>query len=188
MRTNDNKGEVNSASRQFVKDVFGKQDVYLETALYNAFHAVFLERLKHFEKHMDMILPDNPKLKRVFEVLNDEFEVLPKELRTKSRAERIRWPRQVFHWLMGKKAHRIIENKFSLKEIGMLTGGHNHATVLHSIKTVRQEAETNLKVRNQLIRICLDLDVVIEWNSEEKRFDIVERLNVEPPAKLKKVS
>jgi len=65
------------------------------------------------------------------------FKIKPEELDIPTRKEEICRPRQVAHFLARKYT------KHCLRVIGESIGGKDHATVLHSCKTVKHDMETD---------------------------------------------
>ncbi len=68
----------------------------------------------------------------------------PEDLQLKTRKREIVFSRQVCHSLAKLKT------RYSLSTIGYYYGKLDHATVLHSMKTVKNLIETDREIRNQI--------------------------------------
>lgn len=73
-----------------------------------------------------------PTLADILEAVCREYDVIPDDLRSLSRAARVTWPRQVTMYL----ARQLTE--LSLQDVGRPFGGRNHATVSHACERVEQ--------------------------------------------------
>jgi chromosomal replication initiation ATPase DnaA len=98
------------------------------------------------------------------------YNITPIELKSRNRKREFCYPRQVAHRIVLEffSTNRLIDGSgefisthgsLSLKQVGELTG-QDHATVLHSVKTInnlietdRQFSERFLYVRNEMQRI-----------------------------------
>lgn len=79
----------------------------------------------------------------VEKVVCDYFEIKPVDIQIKTRKRKIIIPRQLCH-------HISFENSLgSLAEIGYRFGKKDHATVLHSTRTIKNLRETNRDFRKQ---------------------------------------
>ena len=67
------------------------------------------------------------------------FELTLEQIRSKTRKEDIRLPRQIIMWLYKK------HTRMSLAAIGAMCGDKDHATVLHSCRAVNNAIETNYR-------------------------------------------
>jgi hypothetical protein len=74
-------------------------------------------------------------------LLDDDFNVL------KTRKREYAYARQVAMTLIGK------HTKFSLGKIGEMFGGRDHATVLHSKKTICNLMEISKKIKDEVLKI-----------------------------------
>lgn len=68
------------------------------------------------------------------------------------KAEYVR-PRQMLHYLMWVNFRKNL----SFQTIGLLTGGKNHATVMHSKRAVLNDMETNPVYQEELIRVVTEM-------------------------------
>jgi chromosomal replication initiator protein len=71
----------------------------------------------------------------------EEFQLQPAQLKQKSNARQIAYPRQIAMYLIKELT------KSSLPEIGRMFGGKHHTTVLHSVQKIdrlrQKEPELN---------------------------------------------
>jgi hypothetical protein len=81
------------------------------------------------------------------------FETRFLEIIQKTKKREIVEMRQIFHFFIVEKMVNVKVKKITLGEIGYLTGGHDHATILHSVKTIKNLSETNADFREKIIRI-----------------------------------
>lgn len=98
------------------------------------------------------------------------------EMLRKNRKKEIREPRQIIHWMIRSK---VTPNTLSLEAIGNLVGKKNHATVLHSYRTVNNMIETEHDFRENLMRMCNELGAKTRWipDGKNKGLTIVGYLN-----------
>ena len=73
-----------------------------------------------------------------------EYNVRPQEIHSQSRFTNFRVPRQVMHTLLRELTGMTIQ------EIGFLVGRRNHATVLHSVRAVKSQYQTDKIYRDKL--------------------------------------
>ena len=96
------------------------------------------------------------------------YDVLIRNIMTKSRKKEIVSCRQIIHYFCNKLT------KASYNRIGEMVGNKDHATVMHSIKKVTGFIETDRKYRNQiaeieaLIKKALTPGNVVEQKPPEK--------------------
>jgi len=103
-------------------------------------------------------------VKMLFEYITDHFGVSMDDLTSKSRKRELVEPRQVFSWLIRNK---IIPNRLSLREVGLLLGGKDHATTLHSVRNIDNLNAHDREWREMMMRIINDLGKSAEWNGEK---------------------
>lgn len=93
----------------------------------------------------DMISPNNtreitPEL--IIEVVSDHFNVPAAELKGKKRNAEIVLPRQIVMYLCRKMTDT------SLKTIGLILGGKDHASVSHGVKKIEHDVKTDEALNN----------------------------------------
>ena len=93
----------------------------------------------------------------MYNVTFDAFE-------TKSRKREYIEPQQLFHWCMRNK---VVRNTLTLEQIGALTAGKDHTTVLHSCKNVKNRIATERKFREDIMKLCNRFGNKAMWNGNE---------------------
>lgn len=93
----------------------------------------------------------------------DEFGISFERMTTKTRIREVIIPRQIACWMIKSK---LVRNDFSLEGIGRMLGGFDYTTVLHSIKVVNEQIETNKAFREDMMRRCARLGVTMEYNGK----------------------
>lgn len=87
------------------------------------------------------LLPVNRQLEIVMNAVCDLTGVTDEALKSKSRLHLITPARQLFHFIAW------IDTSAGLAQIGKFTGGRDHTTVLHSIKTTKDKMTTDVDWR-----------------------------------------
>jgi chromosomal replication initiator protein len=87
----------------------------------------------------------------VIDIVCQNFNMLEGEVLSKGKLRQMVMPRQIIHWFLKKYT------KMSLAEIGYAAGMKDHATVLHSIRTVQNLCDTNKKYRQKIVSIDLQI-------------------------------
>lgn len=91
---------------------------------------------------------DDDKIENIKRQVAVYFGLHSSDLDIKTKKTEIRWPRQIAQSLA-----RIITKK-SLQHIGQKVGNRDHATVLHSIKVVSNEFETDYIKQKDILYFC----------------------------------
>lgn len=94
------------------------------------------EKLNEYDTEEELIQGIKKQISRYFELKNGELE-------KDTRAQKIVWPRQLAHYFAVHKTNLSLEN------IGFYIGNKDHTTVIHGVKTVLQEIETNKRKKEQ---------------------------------------
>jgi chromosomal replication initiator protein len=79
----------------------------------------------------------------------EKFNMQPQQLKQKSNARQIAYPRQIAMYLMKDLTQA------SLPEIGRVFGGKHHTTVLHSVQKIERLRQTDSDL-NRLIHSLID--------------------------------
>jgi chromosomal replication initiator protein len=87
----------------------------------------------------------------VITAVSDYYQIGKRSLLGDSRARPIARPRQVLMYLL--RTHLGI----SLEEVGRLTGGRDHTTVMHAVGKITQLATTDVHIREDISRIKLGI-------------------------------
>ena len=88
----------------------------------------------------NIITPDKPREitpQLIIEVVTEHFNISMDQMVCKSRSSDIAKPRQIAMFLCNKMTDS------SLDVIGSFLGGRDHSTIIHGIKKVKEEYETN---------------------------------------------
>ena len=86
--------------------------------------------------------PGPPTIERIQQVVCEHFSLTREELLSASRAARIAGPRQLAMYLARE------HTQASLPAIGAAFAGRNHTTVMHAVKKVRKQLETDDETRD----------------------------------------
>jgi chromosomal replication initiator protein len=88
-------------------------------------------------------------IEAVVKAVAERFSLLPNQLKQKTNARNIAYPRQVAMYVAKELTHA------SLPEIGRYFGGKHHTTVLHSIQKIEQLRHTDVDL-NRMIHSLID--------------------------------
>ena len=86
------------------------------------------------------------------------------QIETVSRERKYLEPRQLLHWCL---LNKVVDNSLTLEQIGELTGGQDHATVLHSKRVVRDRIATEREFREKVMRFCNGFGMATRWNGND---------------------
>jgi chromosomal replication initiator protein len=82
----------------------------------------------------------------VLRAVAEKFNLQPSQLKQKTNAQQIAYPRQIAMYLIKELTHS------SLPEIGRMFGGKHHTTVLHSVQKIdklrQRDADLNRLIHN----------------------------------------
>ncbi len=87
----------------------------------------------------------NPQ--RIIEIVCKDYELSPETIQVNIRRTEIREPRQICHFFAKELTN------LTMQRIGDLIGHKDHATVIHSCKTVLNLMETDREYRERIKRI-----------------------------------
>ena len=105
------------------------------------------EALKEFNRPSEKIItPD-----RIIKNIEKHFNLPENSLKSSSRAQKISKPRQIAYYIMDS----ILDIK--LKEIGEILGGKDHSTVIHGIKIIKDEIESDYNLKSTVEDIIKDI-------------------------------
>lgn len=71
------------------------------------------------------------------------FNITISQMTDRNREREVKTPRYLSMYFM----RVLFKNKYSLKDVGQLCGGYDHATVMHAVSTVRDHRDTDLEFR-----------------------------------------
>ena len=89
----------------------------------------------------NIISPDKPKEitpQLIIEVVSDHFNISVDQMISKNRSCDISKPRQIAMYLC-----KTMVSEVSLDTVGSLLGGRDHSTIIHGVKKITDEIETN---------------------------------------------
>lgn len=93
----------------------------------------------------NIITPDKPREitpQLVIEVVTEHFNISLDQMISKNRSNEIARPRQIAMYLCKNMTD------IPLDSIGQLLGGRDHSTIIHGIKKIADEYESNENTRN----------------------------------------
>lgn len=99
------------------------------------------------------ILKNRPSVETIIHTICRHYRIYPALLTKRTRSRKIVIPRQRIHYFIRYFYPKSEYPKMSLYKIGKLAGKMNHATVLHSIRTVSNLIETDSKYRMEMQEI-----------------------------------
>jgi len=85
----------------------------------------------------------------VLRAVAEKFQLQPAQLKQKTNAQQIAYPRQIAMYLIKELTHS------SLPEIGRMFGGKHHTTVLHSVQKIEKLRQRDADL-NRLIHNVID--------------------------------
>lgn len=97
-------------------------------------------------------------LRAIEQIVCKRLDVDREAMHTKTRQRKFAFSRQLVFYLAARNIKRMSVNENTIIAIGYFYR-RNHATVLHSVKTIRNEMETNSRVR----AICEELGKSIDY-------------------------
>lgn len=103
----------------------------------------------------------NATSKRILSIITKETDTSIDDIISKTRKREVVQARQMYHHFMRKYT------KLSLTRIGDMTGGREHATVLHSLKTVNNLVETDKSFAFMFYSIKSKIEGEININQTE---------------------
>jgi len=125
------------------------------------YRAVIRESIYGFESNIG--------INAVIEFVCERSLVCYEDLQSKTRKREIVEARQICHWMIKNK---VCYNRLSLDAIGQMIGGRDHATVLHSVRTVNNLIETDKTFRESLMVMCNELGARTMWIEEKKELKV----------------
>lgn len=98
-------------------------------------------------KHIVQASEKRVTVEMVIKAVAERFSLSPAELKKKSNAQQIAYPRQVAMYLVKELTPS------SLPEIGRAFGGKHHTTVLHSVQKIEQLRQKDVEVNRMLLSL-----------------------------------
>jgi chromosomal replication initiator protein len=97
-------------------------------------------------------VPKKPEVSLVQKAVADYFKIKPSELRSKKRKRTISIPRQIAMYLA-----RTVTNS-SYPDLGVQFGGKDHTTIIHAVKRITKQQESDPDLRGHIESIRQHLD------------------------------
>jgi chromosomal replication initiator protein len=111
--------------------------------------AITLSMAQQVLKHMVQGQERRITIEAVVRVVAERFSLQPNQLKQKTNAHQIAYPRQIAMYLAKELTHS------SLPEIGRYFGGKHHTTVLHSIQKIEQLRHHDVDL-NRMLHSLID--------------------------------
>lgn len=137
-------GLIKNKMRSYLKDILIEE--------IDAYRAKIRQSIYGFESTIG--------IDAVVEFVSERYLITHEELQSKTRKRHIVEARQVCHWMI---KNRVCYNNLSLNAIGHMIGGKDHATVMHSVKTVDNLIEIDRSFRERLMMMCNELGARTAW-------------------------
>lgn len=83
----------------------------------------------------------------ILQSVADHFMIKVQDLKSKERSRKYSFPRQISMFLLRKYCDK------SYPDIGVILGGKDHSTVLHGVKTIQAELDSNPEIRRHVEEI-----------------------------------
>jgi len=154
------------ALNEWIKELIKSADTYSEDKLKDAICRIESEdldgrywltvrTLKQFLK----LKEDNKLVWNIKIAVCDEMNVNVDLIETKTRKKEIVQARQIIQFIVK------YQTKWSLEKVGLFVGSKNHATIMHSLRTVRNLYETDKFYRKNVDKILkiLDAEKIKKW-------------------------
>ena len=96
---------------------------------------------------MNIISPDKPleiTPQLIVEVVSEHFNITVDQIMSKNRSSDIAKPRQIAMYLCKQMTSQPLDS------IGQLLGGRDHSTIIHGVKKITSEYETDDVLRNTI--------------------------------------
>lgn len=110
---------------------------------------ITLDMAKHVLKHLTGVSEQKISMEAVLRAVAERFSLQPSQLRQKTNARHIAYPRQIAMYLIKELTGA------SLPEIGRFFGGKHHTTVLHSVQKIERQRLKDPDL-NRIIHTLID--------------------------------
>jgi len=94
--------------------------------------SITIEMAQQVLKHLLPVTERRISMDAIIKAVGERFNLMPSQLKQKSNARNIAYPRQIAMYLIKELLHA------SLPEIGRVFGGKHHTTVLHSVNKIEK--------------------------------------------------
>lgn len=157
-----------------IKEAIEKREGQVNREVINELSGIYSEiLLDEVNKLRDSIqreiygYPNENGISHVMKAIAELYSISPDQLELKTRERRYLEPRQLFHWSL---VNKVVKNSLSLEQIGQLTGGHDHATVLHSNRLVKDRLATEREFREMVMKFCNRFGLRTHWTGNNLEF------------------
>lgn len=126
--------------------------------------AVMLYQVEQFREELILSMKVGPQ--NWITAICEKYKTTVFDLNTDSRKREVVLPRQIIMWGLSE---RIVENELSLTAIGGFFK-RDHATVLHSKRTINNKIETDIQFREEIMMLLNEFEWHTEWRPASKTF------------------
>lgn len=109
-------------------------------------------------------MKNEDKINKIIEIVCKYYRIDVNSIALRSRKTEIREPRQVIHY----KCKKLFNDGISLSNIGRIAGNKDHTTVLHSIKTIAKDSESNKIFKSKIESIENRCKLALNIYKEDK--------------------
>ncbi len=162
--------ETIEAIKEAIEQREGQVNREVINELSGIYSDVLLVEINKLRAEIKVELYGDPNTKSIVDVMNEVSElynITPDQLELKTRKREFLEPRQLFHWSM---VNKVVKNSLTLEQIGQLTGGHDHATVLHSNRQVKDRLATEREFREMVMKFCNKFGLRTHWTGNNLEF------------------
>jgi chromosomal replication initiator protein len=95
----------------------------------------------------NIITPDQPREitpQLIIEVVSEHYHISVDQMISRTRSSDVSYPRQIAMYLCKTMTESPLDS------IGSLLGGRDHSTIIHGVKKITEEVETNETTRNAI--------------------------------------
>lgn len=117
---------------------------------------------------------DDLKADEIIRIVSESEGIHIDDIKRKSRKREVLIPRQLCQYFIKQYT------KYSLREVGEVTGGYDHATILHSIKVIENLCETDIFFRSKLGAIDLDIKESLNLEQPKRFYKSIKETNFKP--------
>jgi chromosomal replication initiator protein len=155
--------ETIEAIKEAITQREGKVGQEVVTELSGIYSDVLMVEINRLRDSIKRELYGDGTQKSITDLMNevaDLYNITVDQLELKTRKRQYLEPRQLFHWAL---VNKVVNNSLTLEQIGQLTGGHDHATVLHSNRQVKDRIATEKDFRETVMKFCNKFGLRTHW-------------------------
>lgn len=117
---------------------------------------------------------DNLRAQEIIKIVTDNEGVSTEDILRKTRKREILSVRQICQYFIKQYT------KYSLRETGEITGGYDHATILHSCSVVENLSQTDAAFRGKINAIDIDIRESLNIEVPKRYYKSVSETNFKP--------